>query len=186
MKRTKFILVVLSAILLQSCYTTQFTYVGNVLDDAIGKDKNQILRIFGVPDRTMDDGKEGTILIYENFSKTTISSATAYGQGNSQSRGSVTYGYGNIYSNSNTNSSARVNTYRVSQTYTTKTYRNIYLNSQNIAYDYQTNFGGIYESNRCLNKSLTWVCSIYFLGPLAPLVAIPVINKAKKKGKLCN
>ena len=185
MKKVKFILVIVSAILFQSCYTTRYTYVGNVLDDATGKDKNQILRIYGVPDRTMDDGKGGTLLIYENFSQTTISSASAYGQGNSQSRGSVTYGYGNIYGNSSTNSSAKVNAYGVSRTYNTKTYSNIYLNSENIAYDFQTNFGGKYDSNRCLNKGLTWACSIYFLWPLAPLVAIPVINNAKKKGKLC-
>ncbi|MBK9460690.1 MAG: hypothetical protein IPN94_14995 [Sphingobacteriales bacterium] len=63
MKKVKFILVIVSAILFQSCYTTRYTYVGNVLDDAIGKDKNQILRIYGVPDRTMDDGKGGTLLI---------------------------------------------------------------------------------------------------------------------------
>ncbi len=186
MKKGKFILVIVSAILLQSCYTTRYTYVGNVLDDAIGKDKNQILRIYGVPDRTMDDGKGGTILIYENFSQTTISSNSAYGQGSSQSRGSVTYGYGNIYGNSNTNSSARVNAYGVSQTYTTKTYRNIYLNSENIAYDFQTNFGGKYDTDRCLDKGLTWVTSILFLGILSPAVAIPVIYNAKKKGKTCN
>jgi len=185
MKRNRFNLVILSAMLLQSCYMTKYTYTGNVLDDAIGKDKNQILRIFNVPDRTMDDGKGGTILIYENFSQTTISSASAYGQGSSQSRGSVTYGYGNIYGSSNTNSSARVNASGISQTYTTKIYRNIYLNSENIAYDYQTNFGGKYDSYRCLNKGLTWGTSILFLNVLSPVVAIPVIQNAKKKGKVC-
>ena len=186
MKFNIFILVIMAAILLQSCYLTRYSYVGNILDDAIGKNKNQILRIYGVPDRTLDDGKGGTILIYENVSQTTISSSSAYGQGSSQSRGSVTYGYGNIYGSSNTNSSARVNASGISQTYTTKIYRNIYLNSENIVYDFQTNFGGKYESYSCLDKGITWLTCILFLNIFSPAVAIPVIYNAKIKGKLCN
>ena len=176
----------LFALFLSSCYVTKYTYSGNVLDDAIGKDKNQILRTHGVPDRTMDDGKAGTILIYENFTQTTIShlNSNTYGQGSAA--GAILYGSNGMLGVSST--SGRQSTYasKSSQTFNTKYYQNIYLNSNNIAYDFQTNIGGTYDSHRCLSKGLTWGVCIWILMPFAPAVAIPVINSAKKKGKICD
>src|SRR5690606_38992360 len=136
-----FALFLMSFITLQSCYVTSYTYVGNVLDDMIGMNKNQILRSIGVPERTMDDGNGGEILIYENFSQTTLSSASAYGTGESNTKSNLTFGYNSIYGNSNTRTSANIKSYGYSKTFTTKTYRNIYIDKNNIVYDYQTNFG---------------------------------------------
>tara|TARA_B110001469_G_C9402839_1_gene206839 strand:- start:35 stop:565 length:531 start_codon:yes stop_codon:yes gene_type:complete len=171
---------------LQSCYVTSYTYVGNTLDNSIGLNKNQVLRTIGVPERTMGDGDNGEILIYEKFSQTTLSSATAYGSGKSNTNSNVTFGFNSIYGNSNTRTSAQIKSYGYSKTYTSKIYRNIYLNQDGIVYDYQTNFGGKYDSYKCLHKGWTWYASILFLGILSPAVAVPVIKSAKKKGRICN
>lgn len=172
-------------ITLQSCYVTKYTYTGNVLDDIIGMEKNQVLRVIGVPDRTMDDGKGGEILIYEQFSQTTISQASGYGQSNSTKDSNLTFGYNSIYGNSNTRTSANINAYGYSKTYTTKTYRNIYMNNGGIVYDFQTNFGGKYNEDKCLDKGLTWLTGICFV-PLSIPVVVIAIRKAKQKGQVCN
>lgn len=185
-KSINVICIFLAALSLQSCYVTRYTYVGNVLDDIIGMNKNQILRSIGVPERTMDDGKGGEILIYEKFSQTTISQASSYGQGKATKNTNVAFGYNSIYGNSNTRTSAQVKSYGYSKTFTNKTFRNIYLNSNGIVYDFQTNFGGKYDKDRCLSKGMTWLTSICFLNILSPLVAIPVIRSAKKKGRTCS
>lgn len=127
----------------------------------------------------------GEILIYESFTETTLSSASAYGQGKTEENSNVTYGYNSIYGNSKTRTSAQVKSYGVSKTFTSKEYRNIYIDPNGVVYNYQTNFGGLYDSDRCLDKGKTWLVSVLYLWPLAPLVAVPVISKAKKKGKVC-
>jgi hypothetical protein len=50
--------------------TRQFTAsTGNIHDQSIGKSKNQILRLYGVPDKTEDDGVGGKIFIYEELTQ---------------------------------------------------------------------------------------------------------------------
>ncbi|MDW8393418.1 MAG: hypothetical protein RMK52_04145 [Chitinophagales bacterium] len=186
MKSRFYILFLFLAFCWQSCYTTKYFYVGHELDAVIGMDKNQILRTYGVPDRTMDDGKGGSILIYENFTLTTISAASAYGLGQYNKQDDVIFSYGGVHAISSLNSSSLVNAMGVSHTVRNKWYRNIFLDTANIAYEYQTNFGGKYDSYKCLDKGLTWLCSFAFLGILSPIVAVPVIISAKKKGKICS
>ena len=185
MKRLTIIIFASLSFFLTSCYTTRYTYSGNVLDNVIGNNKNDILRTYGVPERTMDDGKGGSILIYEQFSQTTISNANVESYAKGSTSGAVIYGYGAAFGVSSTQSKQSTYASGYSQTFNTKSYRNIYLNQNNIAYDFQTNFGAKYNSSRCLSKGLTWLSAIY-LFPIGIPIAIISINKAKKKGEICN
>jgi hypothetical protein len=186
MNKLTIIFLAFISLYLTSCYTTAYTYNGNVLDNVIGSNKNEILRTLGVPERSMDDGKGGTILIYEQFSQTTISNANIRSYAKGSTSGLLIYGYGSARGVSSTQ--ARQTTYASSYSETTnsKSYRNIFLNQNNIAYDFQTNFGAKYNSYRCLDKTKTWLCAACFLPVVSVPVAIISINKAKKNGEICD
>lgn len=59
MKKFQIAFLILGMLVFQSCYSTRYTYTGNVLDSIVGKKKNDVLTSIGVPERTMDDGKGG-------------------------------------------------------------------------------------------------------------------------------
>lgn len=176
--------------LLTSCYTRYYTYEGNVHQKSIGKTKNEILRLYGMPNQITNDGNGGSVLVYEKYTQTTVSNI-----GNTSYAGSTTYG-GVVYNNnsilggSRTNSMGVSSTRGISQTSTNKTYCNLFLNSDNIVYDFKTNYGEMYVTNRCFDRTLTWIgvgtsCLLLYPALVTIPWAIIAQKNAKKKGLIC-
>ncbi len=171
--KLSYLFVLSSMFLLTSCFTTKAIYDGNVHESAIGKTKNQILRMYGVPDREATDGEGGSILIYEKHYQTTSSQAIAgtnsgaYGESYSNSYGSVAGAVGKSVS------SAR----GFSRTTTDKEYLNIFLNKKGVVYDYKSNYGNKFKYEQEFDMTSTfWVTAstaatvgfLYWLSTLFP------------------
>ena len=185
--------------LLNSCYTTQFSYdtkySHNVYKPIIGKTKNEAIRQYGVAERITDDGAGGEVLIYEKITQTTTTNANSASYGGSQTHGGAVYGnnsaVGSAYSRNGQVSSGRA----TSQTTTNKSFLNLFVNSNGVVYDFKASESGdryttTTHSTRCFSKLYTWtgvVCSAIFPPLLIATVPIAIIkqNKAKKKGEIC-
>jgi hypothetical protein len=176
--------------LMTSCYSTYHVYKGNVHQQSIGKTKNEILRSYGVPDKTTDDGAGGEVLAYEKYFQTTITNSGAATLGNSSTVGSAVYGNAGIIGGSQTLGSSYTSIRSTSHTSIDKTYCYLYLNPSKIVYDFKTNTGGIYDSKKCFDvrKSYTFVGISFLVYPVF-VVSLPwtIIAhvKAKKKGNIC-
>jgi hypothetical protein len=179
-----------SLLLLTSCYSTSYIYKGNIHQEAVGKSKNEILRSYGVPDRTTDDGANGTVLVYEKFTETTVTNVGASSYGRSSTLGGAIYGNGGIIGGSETRSRSYYSMNGISQTSTDKTYCYLFLNPNNIVYDFKTNYGGLYDSKRCFDKLLTWTLvgmSAVWIVPAIVTVPLAISHqkKAKRNGNIC-
>lgn len=195
-----------------SCASAYYTvyykteYAGNQFDKYVGMEKNQILRELGVPDRTMDDGNGGEILVYEKITTTTTtktvsqSSASAYQQSNSYgsynkagvaATNGSTAGYlgaGSARSTSSTgyDAASKSQTNTSQNTTTNKTYVNFFVNDSNKCYDFKANYGDKYEKvkvDECYNNTANWAWAIII--PLWPItIPVAIINQhtAKKNG----
>ncbi len=188
----KFVVLLLFTLFsLTSCYTTSYTYVGNSFQKCIGQNKNEIVRTIGAPDRIQDDGAGGSILIYEQQMLTTFSTANSASYGRSTTVGAAVYGNGGIIGASDTRAGQVSSMNGLSQSIISKTYVNLFINPQNVVYDFKSNYGALYNSSRCYdkkatNKLLLWT-GIYFFPSL--LFSIPIANHkrhlAEKNGELC-
>jgi hypothetical protein len=191
MKKSYFLIFIATSTLLTSCYSTYYTYKGNVHQQAIGQNKNQILRTYGVPDNTTDDGAGGSILVYERYTQTTTTNINSGSYGRSSTVGGAIYGNGGIIGGSQTQAGSISSTNGISQTSTSKTYCYLFLNNKNIVYDFKTNYGAQYDENRCFNKTTTWVNVIVYSIFIPPVIvaAVPLAiiaqKKAKKNGLIC-
>lgn len=128
-----------------SCYTYVKVPTGkSIHEQAIGKNKNQILRLYGVPDRKDSDGADGEIFIYEKASINTTTNAGDYSNGLLYG---MNYGLGQI-------SSSHSSSHLSSSTSTTidKSFLNLYFNKNGIVYDYKSNYGYLYRTEKRLNK----------------------------------
>ena len=200
MKNISFVFLGVCFLTLTSCYTTQFsyetTYVGNIYKEALGKSKNEILRIYGVPDRSTDDGAGGEVLIYEKFTQTTTSSSNSSSYGGSNTYGGAVYGnnaaVGAVYNRNGQVSSGNAR----SQTTVNKAFLNLFIDKSGNVYDFKASESGDRyntktSQTKCYSKLLTWsgvVCSAIFPPFLIATVPIAIVTqrKAKKKGELCN
>jgi hypothetical protein len=180
-------------IMLTSCYTTSYTYRGNIHQQAIGKTKNEILRDdkYGVPDRTTDDGANGTVLVYERFTQTTVTNMGGSSYGRSSTLGAAIYGNGGIIGRTDTRSNSYFSMSGISQTSLDKTFCHLFLDKNNVVYDFKTNYGALYNSSKCFHKTLTWISATMGI-PIFPPIALVTIpwaiieqKKAKKKGIIC-
>ncbi len=176
--------------LLTSCYSSYYTYKGNVHQQAIGQNKNQILRTYGVPDNTTDDGAGGSILVYEKYTQTTTTNINSGSYSRSSTAAGAIYGNGGIIGGSQTQAGSISSTSGISQTSTSKTFCYLYLDKNNIVYDFKTNYGAQYDYHRCFNKTLTWVsvgtsCLLIYPAFVTVPWAIIAQKKAKKKGLIC-
>ncbi|WP_157578853.1 hypothetical protein [Pontibacter roseus] len=190
MKYNFYILIILAIFSLSSCYTTRYSYSGNVHQQTIGKSKNEILRNLGVPDRTEDDGAGGSILVYEKFTQTTIASANSASYARASTSGAAIYGNGGILAASDTRAGQVSAMNGISQTSTSKTFLYVFVNRNNMVYDFKSNYGALYDTSRCFNKTLTWVGvagSALFVYPLVVTVPLAIIkqSKAKRNGEIC-
>lgn len=191
MKRGHYLLLFFTAPYLTGCYTTYSTqtYIGNSHQEAIGKSKNEILRSYGVPDKTTDDGQGGTILIYEKITETTVVNTV----GVSQSSGSVVYNSQGALGASQSRAGNISQGYGRSETTQNKTFCNLFLDNSGKVYDFKSNYGALYETqySRCFNKTNTWMlvgASVFTIyGPIVTVpTAIIMQRKAKKKGEICH
>lgn len=178
------------SILLTSCYSVSKTYEGNAHQEAIGKTKNEILRSYGIPERSTDDGAGGTVLIFEQVKQTTVTNSNTQTLDRSRTNGSNIYGNKGILQVNNTQGGQISNTNAVTETTTTKDYCYLFLNPENIVYDFKTNYGAIYKTTRCFDKFQTWIwvgISCVFVYP--PIITVPLAiikqTRAKKNGEIC-
>jgi hypothetical protein len=196
MKITNCITFLVAGLLLTSCYSTrQFTAsTGNIHDQSIGKSKNQILRLYGVPDKTEDDGVGGKIFIYEELTQVSTNKSNASTFGNSNGAGALVYDRYGIVGATESRNSQVANSKSITKTFIDKKYLNVFINKNDTAYDFRSNYGAYSNSNssRCLNKSKTWLfagITSVILWPTA-IIAIPAaiitIHRAKKRNEICN
>jgi hypothetical protein len=192
MKNIFFTLLLISLLSLSSCFTTGYTYSGNVFQKCIGMSKNEIVRTYGAPDRILDDGAGGSILVYEQLSQTTISAANGASYGRSSTVGAAVYGNGGIIGASETRAGQVSSMNGISHTIINKRFLNMFINSQNTVYDFKSNYGALYNTSRCYDRKTTtmWVVmgAIFFSPSL--IVTIPLTNskrhKAERNGEICN
>jgi hypothetical protein len=182
--------ILLATSFMTSCYSTYYVYKGNVHQQSIGKTKNEILRSYGVPDKTTDDGAGGEVLAYEKYFQTTITNSGAATLGNSSTFGNAVYGNGGIIGGSQTIGSSYTSIRGTSRTSIDKTYCYIYLNPNKVVYDFKTNTGGLYDSKKCFDvrKSYALVGISFIVYPVIVISlpwAIIAHVKAKKKGNIC-
>jgi hypothetical protein len=190
MRFNVFVFGVLILLLLTSCYATKYTYSGNIHEQSIGKTKNEILREYGVPDKTDDDGAGGKIMIYEKITQVTTTNAGASSYERGSAYGGVIYGNGygagGVESRSGQVSSMNATT----QSTTNKQFVNIFLNKNDVAYDYRSNYGAKFNMSRCFSPKLTWssvAISAIVWPALFVTVPLAIIKhvKAKKNNEIC-
>ena len=183
-------LIFIGLTLLTSCYSTYYTYKGNVHQQSIGQNKNQILRTYGVPDNTTDDGAGGSVLVYEKYTQTTTTNVNSGSYGRSSTLAGAIYGNGGIIGGSQTQAGSITSTNGISQTSTSKTFCYLFLDTNNIVYDFKTNYGAQYDRNRCFNGTLTLLgvgvsCALIYPAVVTVPWAIIAHRKAKKNGLIC-
>lgn len=183
-------MLLIGILLMTSCYSTYNTYKGNVHQQAIGQTKNEILRSYGVPEKTTDDAAGGSIMIYEKFTQTTTTNVGSATYRRSAIVGKEIYGNGGLIAGNLAQAGTIVSTNGISQTSTDKTFCYLFLNKDNVVYDFKTNYGAQYDQNRCFNKTITWVgvgVSALFLYPAIVTIPWAIIEqkKATKNGMIC-
>lgn len=153
----KYIFVILLLVSLSSCYTIRHTYSGNTHQQCIGKSKNEILRIYGAPERIQDDGAGGSILVYEQLILTTFSTANAAGYDRGATVGVDIYNMGGKIDASDSGAVQGSSINDISQTSINKPNCMIFVNANNVVYDFKSNYGAFYKKTKKLNKTLTFV-----------------------------
>lgn len=190
MKHLKFFFGALIIVLFASCsqkvaYTVVHQqpsqeFAGNKFDEFKGKTVNEIMREMSVPNREMEDGAGGKILIYEDIKFVTTSSNTHSTHSTSASYGTAVAGYnyrGNPQVNSNAyGSSSTTNTDRgKSVSEEQKKYVNFFINPNGVCYDVKANYGDLYKRipgkyQTCLRREVNPLGLLWFLVPPVGLV----------------
>ncbi len=144
-----FLILLIGLFSLNSCMTRKKVYTGkNIHQKAIGKTKNEILRTYGVPDRVIDDGLDGTVLIFEKKYFTTTSKSSSR--------------YSDVLEENS------VTDY--SKTTEEKEYLYLFLDKNNVVYDYKSNYGDDYYVEKKLNKTMTVIVILPTLFPIIMLL----------------
>jgi hypothetical protein len=178
-----------------SCYSSYTTskFLGNTYQSGVGKSKNEILRTYGVPDRSSEDGAGGEVLIYEKITQTTVSNSNSQSYGASKAAGAAGYNkYGTAVGVGESRSASTTNGNSITQTSNEKTFVNYFVNKDGIVYDYKANCGDNYEysKNRCFMPGFTWllIASSAAYPPLL-IATVPVgvllHVRAKKRNMIC-
>jgi hypothetical protein len=191
----KTILLIAVTLSLTSCYSTYTSskFLGNTYQSGVGKSKNEILRTYGVPDRTSEDGAGGEVLIYEKITQTTVSNSSSETYGAGKAVGAAGYNrYGTAVGVGENRTAATTSGNSVTKTSNEKTFVNFFVNKDGVVYDYKANCGNNYEytKQKCFRPGLTWLtiaCTAVY--PPLLIVTVPtgilVHSSAKKKGKIC-
>lgn len=147
MKTVKFLLLMLVSIVMTSCWTVRSVtvtdipeqYVGNKYDALVGMSKAQVLAEMSVPDRTMDDGLGGEVLIYEK--KEQVSTTTGYSAASATTKPVTNYWTGQTSLQSSGYNSMNSSTV----TQENKEYVNVFIDANSTCYKVDANIGDIYE-----------------------------------------
>jgi hypothetical protein len=177
-----------SVIFLSSCYSTKPVYTGNIHSRALGKTKNQILRSYGLPQRTESDGANGSILVYENSVETTVTNVGSFSSLNGGTNTGAIYGRNGIAAASRTQANVIGNTNAVTRRSLDVQYCYLFLDSVSKVYDFKSNYGAEFNDyERCFDNVATTNLCVY---SVATLVLWPVVipwaiiekKKAKRNG----
>lgn len=191
--------IILAVTLLCSCYSTKPLYTGNVHSQALGKTKNQILRTYGLPQRTESDGANGSVLVYEKSVETTVTNVGTNSSLYSGTNSGAIYNSGGIIAGSRTRANVVGNTNAVTRRSVDVQYCYLFLDSALKVYDFKSNYGAEYNDfEKCFDRGKTNLlctesCLTVLLYPaigfpsllIAPAVitwAIIAKKKAMKKG----
>jgi len=193
MNTFKTLIALLTLTSITSCYSTFYTYTGNSHSTYVGKTKNEILRTYGMPDKTSDDGNGGTILAYEKQTLTTISNNTTNAYAASKTLGAAVYNNSGIVAATSGRYGYSESSNGISETTINKTYCYFYINKDNVAYDFKSNYGAQYKHGTCYDVTKTW--SSVVLGAIvffpSAIVTVPIAITSKKKAirkgyQICN
>lgn len=186
MKTTKFLLLMLVCVVMTSCWTVQSVtvtdipekYIGNAFDDLVGMTKAEVLEDMSVPDRTMDDGLGGEILVYEKKEQVTKTTGrvTTSSTTNVNTK-PVTNAWTGETSLSSTGRTSTTNTQNsTSVTQEHKDYVNVFINTNGICYKVDTNIGDLYEPavthQECYKVPKTSVFAAWIVPPFGLIASI--------------
>jgi hypothetical protein len=176
------IILSLCILFMTSCYSTKPVYKSNVHSQSIGKSKNQILRTYGVPQRTEGDGENGSIMIFEKSVETTVTNVGTTSRLNSGTNAGAVYGGGGIIAGSRTQGNVIANTNAISRTSTDVQFLYLFLDSSLKVYDFKSNYGAEYDYIKCFdNLTTTYVCLLSVCCVFPAPIVIPWAIIAKKK-----
>jgi hypothetical protein len=179
----------LSAISLSSCYSTYPVYKSNIHEEIVGKNKVDVLRTYGVPNKTIDDGAGGTVLAYEKETTVTYSTGAVNSNSRYNSISGAVYSSSGIlgYGNGASVNQSTFNGYNVTKT--NKTFCHIFLDSNNVVREFNSNYGAIFDYEKCYSKNIAkqyaaWATGVtlFFGLPVAIVVYQVSLKNAKKKG----
>lgn len=144
----------LVCVVMTSCWTVQSVtvtdipekYIGNAFDDLVGMTKAEVLEDMSVPDRTMDDGLGGEILVYEKKEQVTKTTGRVTTSSTTINTKPVTNAWTGETSLSSTGRTSTTNTQNsTSVTQEHKDYVNVFINTNGVCYKVDTNIGDLYE-----------------------------------------
>ena len=189
MKTTKFLLLMLVGVVMTSCWTVRSVtvtdipeqYVGNKYDALVGMSKAQVLAEMSVPDRMMDDGLGGEVLIYEK--KEQVSKTTGYSAASATTKPVTNYWTGQTSLQSSGYNSMNSSTV----TQENKEYVNVFIDANSTCYKVDANIGDIYEPavthQECYkvpNTKLLWM----LMPPVMVIGWIPALWVVAQEAKI--
>ncbi len=200
MKTVNFFTILVVLCLMTSCYTTLSVtetitpekYAKDTHDHLVGKTKSEILSEMSVPDRVMDDGLGGEILVYEKKEQVTETKGKQTSSSSTRTsytphKNYYTGGVSNVTGTGYTSTSNSINTKSVTKE--RKDYVNAYLNKEGVCYKVDSE---IYQpavtTEKCykkLDKAMLWWLCPPFTFPVGIGMAIWYLVD-KDKLKPCN
>lgn len=199
MKTIKFLLLMLVGVTMTSCWTVQSVtvtdipekYIGNAFDELVGMTKAEVLEDMSIPDRTMDDGLGGEVLIYEKKEQVTKTSGyvTTSSTTNVNTKPVTNAWTGQTSLASTGRTSTTTGQHSTSVTEEHKDYVNVFINATGVCYKVDTNIGDMYdpavthqECYKVPNRGLLWM----LIPPITIYGIIPAIWYAAQNAKVKN
>lgn len=199
MKTVKFLLLMLVGVTMTSCWVTKTItvtdipekYIGNAFDELVGMTKAEVLEDMSIPDRTMDDGLGGEVLIYEKKEQVTKTSGyvTTSSTTNVNTKPVTNAWTGQTSLASTGRTSTTTGQHSTSVTEEHKDYVNVFINTNGVCYKVDTNIGDMYdpavthqECYKVPNRGLLWM----LIPPITIYGIIPAIWYAAQNAKVKN
>ena len=199
MKTIKFLLLMLVCVTMTSCWVTKTItvtdipekYIGNAFDELVGMTKAEVLEDMSIPDRTMDDGLGGEVLIYEKKEQVTKTSGyvTTSSTTNVNTKPVTNAWTGQTSLASTGRTSTTTGQHSTSVTEEHKDYVNVFINTNGVCYKVDTNIGDMYdpavthqECYKVPNRGLLWM----LMPPITVWGIIPAIWYAAQNAKVKN
>lgn len=144
-----------SSIFLTSC-SKFYTYIEvptgrNIHQSFVGKNKNIVVRNYGLPNKKGSDENGGEVFAYE---KETVNTSTIATSKSSQSINF--YGSYNIVNKDDISGKSITSMRSNSTTIKDKIFVNFFFDRNGKVYDYKSNYGAITKTEKRLNKAKLW------------------------------